>query len=104
MTMNVPLDMFRAGLAGAQMAAEAQAVITYRLFGMAGIWSVTPSENNRMVSEKGPALMAANLAAWNAAMKGGRPDEIYSAWLKPIGRRTRSNARRLGRRGLKQPG
>ncbi len=99
--MTVPFEILRASMAGLQMAAEAQAVIAYRIFGMAGIWSVTPSENSRMVSEKGPALMAANLAAWNAAMRGQRPDQVYSAWLAPIGRETRSNALRLGKRGPK---
>ncbi len=82
----------------AQMMFEAQAVIGMRMLGMAGGWPVSPSENTRMIVEKGPAFMRASGAAMTAAMKGKRPDQIAEAALKPIGRKTRANAKRLSRR------
>ncbi|SHI94026.1 hypothetical protein SAMN04488012_103373 [Palleronia salina] len=100
--MTLPLDMWRSAMASAQMVAEAQAVIAYRLAGLAGVWSVAPTENAVMIGEKGPALLDAQAAAWTAAMRGGRPDQVYNAWLGPIGKATRANARRLGKRGLRQ--
>lgn len=42
---------------------EAQSVVALRMFGMAGLWSVTPQENQRMVQEKVQAMSKATLAA-----------------------------------------
>ena len=81
--------------------AEAQAVITMRLMGMAGLWSVTGFEDRRMVSEKVYALTKAGTEAGKAALSGGSPDRIVAAAIKPIRQKTRANARRLGKRGLK---
>jgi hypothetical protein len=78
---------------------ETQAVMTMRLLGMAGAWSVLPSENNRMVSEKAPAFASAAQAATRAAMAGAPPLAVADAWARPLRRRTGANARRLGRRG-----
>jgi hypothetical protein len=78
---------------------ETQMVMAYRVMGMAGLWAVAPGENQRMVAEKGPAFAAAALAASRAAMAGRRPDQIMNAWVRPLRRKTRSNARRLGRLG-----
>jgi len=39
--------------------AEAQAVVAMRMMGMAGVWSVTPAEDARMMSEKVQALTRA---------------------------------------------
>ena len=81
--------------------AEAQAVIAMRLLGMAGVWSVTTTEDRRMVSEKVHALTKAGTEAGKVALRGGTPDQIAAAAIKPIRRTTRANARRLGKRGLK---
>lgn len=97
----VPLATMQAGFAGWRMMAEAQTVIAYRMLGMAGIWATDGGENSRMFSEKGPALWSAQMAATSAMMRGARPDEIFSAWVKPIGLKTRSNASRLSKRGLR---
>lgn len=97
--MYVPASTFKSAFAGMQMLAEAQAVIAYRVFGMMGLWAVAPGEDRRMISEKSPAWTEANVAAFRAMSLGKSPDEVYAAWLGPIGRRTRSNALRLGRRG-----
>lgn len=83
----------------AMLVAETQIVMTYRLLGMAGIWAVAGTENHRMVNEKGPAFLEASLAASRAAMLGRRPDEVMAAWVRPLRRTTRRNARRLGKRG-----
>ncbi|AZQ68877.1 antifreeze protein [Silicimonas algicola] len=81
----------------AQMMAEAQMVMAYRMMGMAGVWPVSPSENARMMSEKIPAFISASGAATSAAMSGKRPDQILEAALRPIGLKTRANSRRLGK-------
>ena len=82
----------------ARMMTEAQAVVAYRLMGMAGLWPVAPTETMRMTMEKGPAFAAAQMAAWQAVVAGRSPDRIVAAWLKPIGKETRANQRRLSRR------
>lgn len=94
----LPFAYWALGVRTAQMLAEANTVIAFRLMGMAGGWPVSPSENTRMVVEKGPAFIRAYGAAATAAMKGRRPDEIAEAALRPIGRKTRANAKRLSRR------
>lgn len=81
------------------MLAEAQAVIAFRLMGMAGVWPVAPSEALKMLTEKPAAFAKAAKGAGAAVMHGKRPDQIAAAALAPIGRTTRSNAKRLAKRG-----
>ena len=85
-------------LGAMRMMMEAQAVVTYRVLGMMGVWPVASSENWRMTMEKGPVFAAAQQGAMAAAMAGKSPDLIAAAWLKPIGGKTRSNERRLSKR------
>ncbi|MEE4189408.1 MAG: hypothetical protein V2I76_13290 [Roseobacter sp.] len=99
-----PYSFFVNSMQMAMMAAEAQAVIAMRLWGMAGVWSVPPSEKTRMVSEKLRAATISNGAAVQAALRGGGPDQVFAAALKPYRRRTRANSRRLTRRGIKLGG
>lgn len=80
---------------------EAQAVIAMRLMGMAGVWSVSPTEDGRMISEKVYALTKAHTDAARATLQGRGPDEIAAAAIKPIRQKTRANARRLQKRGMK---
>ena len=82
---------------------EAQGVIAMRLLGMGGYWSVSPGENARMVSEKAAAFTAAAMQGAVAAAHGKRPDQIAQTVLRPIRSKTRSNSRRLSRRGPKTP-
>ncbi len=82
--------------------AEAQAVIAMRMMGMAGLWSVTPAEDARMVSEKVHALTKAATDSTLVAMAGGSPEKIATAAIKPIRQKTRANVRRLGKRGPKK--
>lgn len=93
-------DMMELGWGLARLAAETQTVMTLRLWGMAGLWPVTSTENSRMISEKAPAFAEAQVAMAKAAMKGQRPDQVMAAGLKPLARKTGSNSRRLLKRGL----
>lgn len=92
-----PFQLWTLGLQTGVMMAEAQTVMLLRLWGMAGLWPVSPTETTRMVTEKWPAFMAAYGAAGAAAMKGHGPHRIASAALRPIARKTRANSRRLAR-------
>ena len=94
-----PMDLWKGGLEIGFLMFETQLVMTYRLMGMAGLWSVTKLENRRMVDEKGPAFLEASVSATRAVMEGRRPDEVLGAWVRPLRLKTRKNARRLGRRG-----
>lgn len=85
-----------------QMMAEANAVITMRTLGMAGLWSVTPAEDQRMVSEKVEAVTRSMSDATQAMMKGQNADQITAAALKPLRQKTRANAKRLTKRGPKR--
>ena len=103
MTTPTPVDLMRVSMAYFRMMTEAQTVIGLRLLGMAGLWSVTPAETGRMMSEKGPAMARSMMAAGAAAMAGQRPDQIALAAVRPLGARTRANSRRLVKRGPKLP-
>ncbi|MGR3541720.1 MAG: antifreeze protein [Hasllibacter sp.] len=83
------------------LAFETQMVMAMRIAGMMGAWSVLPTENRRMVDEKAPAFAEAAYAAGMAAMSGRRPDEVLDVWTRSLRKKTRANARRLGRRGPK---
>lgn len=97
-----PVDLWSNAFQAVMIMAEAQAVIAMRMWGIAGIWSVTPSENNRMVSEKVFALTRAATDAGTAVMRGRRADQVVAAAMKPIRQKTRANARRLAKRGYKK--
>jgi hypothetical protein len=90
------------GLRTTWMLAEAQTVMTLRIWGMAGLWPVSPSEQTRMLTEKWPAFVQSAGAAGAAMMKGHGPDRIAEAALRPIGRKTRANSRRLSRRKVRR--
>lgn len=84
------------------MMAEAQSVVAMRVLGMAGVWSVTPAEDARMVSEKVDAMTRASTDATHALLRGAGPDAITAAAIKPLRQKTRANAKRLAKRGLKR--
>ena len=94
-TWKLSIDMWRLGV-------EAQQVIGMRMLGMAGVWSVTPSENRRMFEEKPTAFAKGAIAATNAMMRGLPPPAIAAAWVAPISRSASANRKRLARRGLKR--
>lgn len=98
---NTPVHYWANALQVGYLMAEAQAVITMRMMGMAGVWSVTPAEDGRMISEKVYAMTKATTDSAKVAMRGGTADQIAAAAIKPIRRKTRANAKRLGKRGLR---
>jgi hypothetical protein len=96
-----PLDLWQNSVQIGMIMAEAQWVIGLRMMGMAGMWSVKPSENSLMVTEKSHAMTRSLTNAGLAAMSGKNGDQILAAALKPIRQKTRANASRLIKRGPK---
>ena len=96
-----PLQYWANGFQLGYLALEAQAVVSMRLLGMAGVWSVSPAEDARMISEKVYALTKAQTDAAKATLRGETPDRIAAPAIKPIRQKTRANARRLQKRGMK---
>ncbi|WP_239495919.1 antifreeze protein [Yoonia maritima] len=97
---NNIVAMWSLGFATCKMMAEAQAVIGFRVLGMAGIWSVTPNENARMITEKTKALRQSAAAASKATLQGNHPEKVFSRALTPIGNKTSANYKRLSKRGF----
>ncbi|MXQ07709.1 antifreeze protein [Alphaproteobacteria bacterium GH1-50] len=86
------------GMRTAQMLAEANTVIAMRSLGAFGLWPVAAGEARRMWMEKPGAFVESAGRATTAMVQLKRPDQIVDAALKPIGRKTRSNSRRLSKR------
>ncbi|MCF8512352.1 MAG: hypothetical protein K9G43_12960 [Rhodobacteraceae bacterium] len=92
-----PFAYWSASIAAGQIMAESQLVIALRVAGMAGILPMAEGETQRMLSEKLAAGKEAGQAALRAGWAGGSLPTIVMAAMKPVGRRTRANARRLSR-------
>lgn len=92
------IEMMRLQMQTARMLAEANQVIGLRMMGLAGVTRAAPGENLRMVTEKQAAFAQSGAAMMRAFWSGRSPAAIYGAALRPIGRRTRANSRRLTRR------
>ena len=90
-----PHGYWRIVLQASQILTESHTVIALRLSGMAGLWPMAEVENQRMISEKLTAATQATHAAMRAGAAGGSLSEIAIAAMKPVGRRTRANAKRL---------
>lgn len=88
-----------AGFALTQMMAEANWVIGMRMLGMMGMWNLGPREHQRMWSEKLHAAHASGTALAGAIMTGATPAGALEAAIRPIGRKTSANAKRLASRG-----
>ncbi|AKI01594.1 hypothetical protein IMCC20628_02899 [Hoeflea sp. IMCC20628] len=95
-----PFNIWRSSAELSALAFETHAVVTMRMMGMAGIWPVEKSENDRMMSEKQPAFAKAASAATTVAMQGGRMDEVFSAATKSLTTKARANRKRLSKRVL----
>lgn len=81
----------------ARIAWESQMVIALRTAGMMGILQQDAHEPHRMVLEKADAATEAMHAALRAAGRGARADQVMAAALRPYGRRTKANVKRLSR-------
>jgi hypothetical protein len=90
-----PYQPWKSTLAFWTMMTQAQTVIAIRMLGMAGVLPAHARENHTMLVEKGPAFAEAAIAAGAAVLAGKSPDEIAQAAIRPIGRRTRANVKRL---------
>jgi hypothetical protein len=93
-----PFDFMRPMIEASRMMVEAQQVIALRMAGMAGVWSMGPAENQRMVEEKVAAMTESAMAAMAAGLSGKSPAAVAMAAIRPVRRRTRANASRLGRK------
>lgn len=82
----------------ARIGFESQAIIAMRVAGLMGLTAQAPTEPVRMVTEKQQAVFESAQAAFRAIMRGAEPDALMSDVLRPYGRRTRANTRRLYRR------
>lgn len=78
-----------------RMAIESQMVIGLRTAGMMGIMTQAPGEPFRMVAEKQAAATESLFAMAQAAGRGASAERVMSAALRPYGKRTRANSRRL---------
>ena len=94
-----PVALMRLQMRTSIMMMEAGAVIWLRCLGMAGSWNTHASERTRMITEKHGAFTRSAGAALTAIAGGRSAEQTLSAALRPIGRTTRSNVRRLTRRG-----
>ena len=92
-----PLTYWKLAAEAGQIMAESQAVIGLRMAGMAGLWPMGQAENSRMIHEKLAAATQSQQAALRSAMSGGSLPEIARAAMKPVGRRTKANVRRLAK-------
>lgn len=75
--------------------AETNTVMTLRIMGMTGVVPSRWDENERMVSEKLPAMLRSAEAVQRAVMKGKRVDQIMTAAIAPLSRKVRANRKRL---------
>ncbi|MFK7752056.1 MAG: antifreeze protein [Sedimentitalea sp.] len=82
-----------------KLAADTNLVMTMRVMGMSGTWSVPRGEGADMLSEKIPAFTQAMTAGVLTAMSGGGPDRVMQAVLEPISDKARENCERLSDRG-----
>ena len=92
------LHLIRLQMQTARMMIEAQTVIGLRVMGMAGLMPAAKGENLRMVTEKQIAFADAWMAGTQAMLSGASPGQAYSRALRPIGRKTSANSKRLTRR------
>lgn len=98
-TIPDPIELMKFQTQATLMMMEASAVIWMRVMGMAGFWSVLPSENARMVNEKQKAFGQAATIMARGTMAGQDLDKTLGQALRPIRRTTKSNVGRLMKRG-----
>lgn len=88
-------EMMRLSMQMSLMAYEAQTVMTLRLLGLMGVLPARADENSRMMAEKVSAYGTSAQSSARAMVQGRPADEVAMAALRPIRRKTRSNAVRL---------
>ncbi|MGZ3215893.1 antibiotic ABC transporter [Paracoccus sp. T5] len=93
--MILPAAQVRLITQFSRMAIESQMVIGLRLAGMMGFMAQSPGEPFMMVAEKQAAVSESFFAMASAGMRGHSPERVMSAAMRPYGKRTRANSRRL---------
>ncbi len=91
-------DFIHPAMAASKIMAEAQVVIGLRVAGMAGMWPMGQAENDRMLAEKLQAGADAATAVMRSAIAGGSLPDMALAAMRPVGRKTKANLRRLSRK------
>jgi hypothetical protein len=82
-----------------ELSFDTHLVMSMRVMGMSGTWSVPSNENHAMIREKAPAFTEAMVAGVLAAWSGHGPDRVLQAVVAPISERASANRKRLARRG-----
>lgn len=93
--LTPPANPVRLWAQVAKLAIESQMVIGLRVAGMMGVMAQSPGEPFRMIAEKQAAASESLFAIAQAAGRGASADRVISAGLRPYGKRTRANSRRL---------
>lgn len=96
-------DMTRLWWDCTQIATDVPMIISMRLMGLSGAWSVSDSEHQDMLHEKAPIFVEAFLSGVLAAWSGHGPDRVMQATIEPISRKTRDNRARLANGGPRVP-
>lgn len=96
----LPIAQTRLLLQFSRLAIESQMIVGLRLAGMMGLTTQAPGEPFRMVAEKQAAVTESIFAMASAAGRGASAERVMSLGLRPYGKRTRANSRRLSRSGL----
>ncbi len=79
----------------ARLAEDTHCVLTLRLLGLSGVWSMPEGESQAMIGEKIPAFTEAALNGMFAMMSGGSPDRVFREALEPISSKASANRERL---------
>lgn len=86
-----------------QIATDVPYIITMRVMGLSGVWTVSDNEKKDMFREKAPILTEAIISGTLAAWSGHAPDRIMQATIDPISRKTKDNRARLANAGPRIP-
>lgn len=93
--IDTVFDVLHTVIDTGRLASDAGTVVTLRLMGLAGAWTLPRDEASIMVQEKPAAFTDAFLASSRAAWAGNSPSKIVRAGLEPLSDRARSNRKRL---------
>lgn len=97
-------DMTRLWWTCARLTSDTQMVVTMRMMGLSGAWTVPDGENDMMISEKMPAFTESFVAGTLAAMSGHGPDRVMQAAIEPIFEKASANRARLASFGPRLAG
>lgn len=82
-----------------RLANDTQWVLTMRMLGMSGAWSMPREEHQTMIQEKLPAFTEAAFSGAFSAMSGDNLNHVVLKTLEPISSKASANRERLQQRG-----